>query len=215
MKNLKILTSTILLSSMLCTSSVFAAERKIPLHMEPGTVIQYDSNENMKVLKEGSIDIDIDNEKLNTSNDYKKSKRNEKVNVPEIKPNMTVVYDALGAPIIVGGSSDANVISDSDDDYKSILTRSNHEDQGEVSWYNIWGENTASGSQASDGAAHKAIAFYTTVTVFNEENGWDNTPVRILDRGPYANGRILDMSQESFSRIANTDDGIFYGAIRW
>ncbi|MBN1069329.1 septal ring lytic transglycosylase RlpA family protein [Clostridium botulinum] len=211
MKKIKILTSAILLSSMLCTSSVFAAEKKIPLHMDPGTVIQYDSNENMKVLKEGSID----NENLNTSNDYKKSKRNEKVNVPEIKPNMTVVYDALGAPIIVGGTSDANVISDSDDDYKSTLTRSNHEDQGEVSWYNIWGEDTASGSHSSDGAAHKTIAFYTTVKVFNEENGWENTKVRILDRGPYANGRILDMSKESFSEIANTNDGIFYGAIRW
>ncbi len=211
MKKIKILTSDILLSSMLCTSSVFAAEKKIPLHMDPGTAIQYDSNENMKVLKEGSID----NENLNTSNDYKKSKRNEKVNFPEIKPNMTVVYDALGAPIIVGGTSDANVISDSDDDYKSTLTRSNHEDQGEVSWYNIWGEDTASGSHSNDGASHKTIAFYTTVKVFNEENGWENTKVRILDRGPYANGRILDMSKESFSEIANTNYGIFYGAIRW
>lgn len=207
MKKLK--STIVCLATLLCvtqSTAVFASSnivtaRKIPAHMNPGTVIQYDSNKNMKVLKKGV-----------TKNDVKAAiKDNNAVSseLPNIEANTTVTYDALGTPIVVGGSSESKGIK------SNFKDRSSGSQQGYVSWYDIWSGGTASGSAASDGAAHKTLPFYTSVTVYNENRSWSSTRVRILDRGPYVRGRILDMSQESFSKVANLDDGIFYGEITW
>lgn len=200
--------SILSLVTLLCvTSSVTAfASEKIPSQMNPGTVIQYDSNKEIKVLKEGSTSI---NEK--SAKNYKASN-----NLPEIKPGMTVVYDALGGPIVVGNSvSDTNENLEYDQDNNDIETYS-ADQQGYVSWFDIWAESqTASGSRANNGAAHLKLPFYTNVTVCNEEDNYNSTVVKILDRGPYVSGRILDMSKQSFSKIADLDDGSFYGALYW
>lgn len=207
--------SILSLVTLLCVASsvtAFATE-KIPSHMNPGTVIQYDSNKEMKVLKKGSTST---NEK---SIENAQSIENDKGSndIPEIKDGMTVIYDALGGPVVVG-NSDSNIDknSESNQDDNGIEAYSSNQQQGYVSWYNIWGgSNTASGTRAANGAAHKTIAFYTKVTVCNEEDNYNSTVVQILDRGPYVSGRILDMSKESFSNIANTNDGTFYGALYW
>jgi len=49
-------------------------------------------------------------------------------------------------------------------------------------------------------AAHKELPFNTRVWVENLENG-KNVTVRINDRGPYAKGRIIDLSLEAAKRI--------------
>lgn len=84
---------------------------------------------------------------------------------------------------------------------------------GKVSWYNQTG-GTASGKTAANGAAHKTIAFNTKVTVKNNGNG-KTTKVVILDRGPYVNGRILDMNKSAFAKVAKTSAGLFDGTITW
>ncbi|WP_052661797.1 septal ring lytic transglycosylase RlpA family protein [Anaerocellum danielii] len=66
----------------------------------------------------------------------------------------------------------------------------------------------------SESAAHKSIQFRTKVRVTSLENG-KNTIVKILDRGPYVNGRILDMVKTAFSKIHSTSKGIFRGKIEW
>ena len=192
------------------STTVFASESnsKIPAYMAPGTVIQYDSNKEMKVLKEGNNDF-------KSSKDYKPSS-----NLPEIKPDMTVIYDSLGGPIVSVKKS-ASDLKNTKVSNERITTDSDdsNSQQGEVSSFNIWDElkynGTASGQAAADGAAHQSLPLYTSVTVANEEDNYKSTDVRILDRGPYVKGRILDMAEEAFSDVAPLSKGIFYGALYW
>ena len=56
-------------------------------------------------------------------------------------------------------------------------------------------------------AAHKTLKFGTKLEVTNVKN--DKTViVEVTDRGPFVPGRILDLSQEAFSRIANVSTGV-------
>ncbi|RRD38254.1 septal ring lytic transglycosylase RlpA family protein [Leptotrichia sp. OH3620_COT-345] len=56
-------------------------------------------------------------------------------------------------------------------------------------------------------AAHKTLPFGTRVRVTNVNNG-KSVVVRINNRGPYAKGRIIDLSQAAFSKIASLSKGI-------
>jgi rare lipoprotein A len=55
-------------------------------------------------------------------------------------------------------------------------------------------------------AAHKEWAFDTRVRVTNPDNGKSVT-VRINDRGPYIDGRCIDLSRAAFRAIADLDLG--------
>jgi uncharacterized protein YabE (DUF348 family) len=76
---------------------------------------------------------------------------------------------------------------------------------GKATWY---GE--------ADGltAAHPTLPFGTVVRVTNLANGrWVNVTIR--DRGPYGDGRIIDLSDEAFRRIASLYTGVISVRIRW
>lgn len=71
-------------------------------------------------------------------------------------------------------------------------------ERGEASWYGprFHGRRTASGERYnmhSLTAAHRTLPFGTRVRVRNLENG-ESVEVRINDRGPFARGRIVDLS---------------------
>ncbi|BCJ59333.1 hypothetical protein Jiend_27550 [Micromonospora endophytica] len=55
-------------------------------------------------------------------------------------------------------------------------------------------------------AAHKTLPFNTKVRVTNPANGKSVT-VRINDRGPFIEGRCLDLSRAAFAKIASLDLG--------
>ena len=55
-------------------------------------------------------------------------------------------------------------------------------------------------------AAHKTLPFNTKVRVTNPANGKSVT-VRINDRGPFIDGRCLDLSRAAFAQIASLDAG--------
>jgi rare lipoprotein A len=55
-------------------------------------------------------------------------------------------------------------------------------------------------------AAHKTLPFDTKVRVTNPANGKSVT-VRINDRGPFIDGRCLDLSRAAFASIASLDVG--------
>ncbi len=85
-------------------------------------------------------------------------------------------------------------------------------DQGEASWYGpgFHGKTTANGETYNQNeltAAHRTLPFNTVVRVVNMDNGKSVT-VRINDRGPYAHGRIIDLSKEAAQRIDMIDAGI-------
>lgn len=76
--------------------------------------------------------------------------------------------------------------------------------RGEASWYHADGLT----------AAHRWLPFGTVVRVENVATGaWVNVVIR--DRGPYANGRIIDLSDNAFSRLAPLSKGILTVRIRW
>ena len=86
------------------------------------------------------------------------------------------------------------------------------EDRGVASWY---GESFH-GKQAANGelfdmealtAAHRTLPLGSVVRVVNLVNG-KHIHVRITDRGPYVNGRILDLSRGAAARIGMLAGGL-------
>ena len=56
-------------------------------------------------------------------------------------------------------------------------------------------------------AAHKTLPFGTVVKVRNLQNG-KTIKVRINDRGPYAKGRIIDLSEEAAKKLNMINQGV-------
>lgn len=88
---------------------------------------------------------------------------------------------------------------------------------GVASWYGHphHGRRTASGERFDSfgawTAAHKLLPFHVCVDVENLENGQTVT-VRINDRGPFAKGRVIDLSRRAAERIGLVESGV--GAVR-
>jgi rare lipoprotein A len=85
---------------------------------------------------------------------------------------------------------------------------------GIASIYGFEGDKTAGGSKAANGetlratdmsAAHKSIAFGTRVRVTNLMNGL-SAVVRINDRGPFVNGRIIDLTPSAALALGFTPE---------
>lgn len=55
--------------------------------------------------------------------------------------------------------------------------------------------------------AHPSIPFGTKLAVVNQDNG-KKVVLSVTDRGPYAGGRILDLSHGAFARIASPSQGL-------
>ncbi|SCG79643.1 rare lipoprotein A [Micromonospora echinaurantiaca] len=71
------------------------------------------------------------------------------------------------------------------------------------------GQLTANGENFNPDAltaAHKTLPFNTRVRVTNPDNGKSVT-VRINDRGPFIEGRCIDLSRAAFAEIASLDLG--------
>ena len=74
---------------------------------------------------------------------------------------------------------------------------------GSASWYALDGRKTANGERMNSRAmtaAHRRLPFGTRIKVTNLRNG-RSVIVRINDRGPYARGRILDVSKAAARRL--------------
>ncbi|WP_051434961.1 septal ring lytic transglycosylase RlpA family protein [Microvirga flocculans] len=76
---------------------------------------------------------------------------------------------------------------------------------GRASWYGpgFHGRKTASGETFDTNdltAAHRTLPFGTRVRVVNKRTG-KSVVVRINDRGPYAHGRVIDLSKASAQAI--------------
>lgn len=83
---------------------------------------------------------------------------------------------------------------------------------GKASYYaeKFNGRTTASGEIFSNSlmtAAHKTLPFGTRVRVTNQSNG-NSIEVVINDRGPYVEGRIIDLSSAAFSSLDNLSRGV-------
>jgi len=84
--------------------------------------------------------------------------------------------------------------------------------EGGASYYahKFHGRQTASGEIYNENdmtAAHKTLAFGTTVRVTNLANGKD-VVVRINDRGPFVEGRIIDLSYKAAGKLDMISAGV-------
>lgn len=82
---------------------------------------------------------------------------------------------------------------------------------GVASWYgpNFHGKATANGetfNMNSLTAAHRTLPFNTIVEVRNMDNG-RSVKVRINDRGPYVDDRVIDLSRRAAREIDMEDSG--------
>ena len=90
-------------------------------------------------------------------------------------------------------------------------SKSTHKEVGEASWYGpgFQGKETANGEifdQKDLTAAHPSLPMGTKAKVTNLENG-KKVDVRINDRGPYAGGRVIDLSGAAAKKLDMKEDG--------
>lgn len=91
-------------------------------------------------------------------------------------------------------------------------TPAGYTEEGNASWYG----NPFHGRHAANGeiydmykltAAHRTMPFETMVRVTNLNNG-KSTTVRITDRGPFVDNRIIDLSQAAAREIDSIGPGV-------
>ncbi|MFZ1415110.1 MAG: septal ring lytic transglycosylase RlpA family protein [Defluviicoccus sp.] len=83
--------------------------------------------------------------------------------------------------------------------------------EGTASWYGaaFSGKKTASGERFDPNdltAAHRTLPLGTEVKVTNVENG-KSVEVEVNDRGPYAGGRLIDLSRAAAQKLDMIHDG--------
>ncbi len=91
------------------------------------------------------------------------------------------------------------------------IDKSNNEMIGEASYYadKFVGRKTASGkiyNHSEFTAAHRTLPFGSKVRVYNTRNGKEVT-VTINDRGPFVEGRVIDLSKEAAKTIGILSSG--------
>ncbi len=87
-----------------------------------------------------------------------------------------------------------------------------HEVEGKASWYGeqFHGNQTASGetyNMHEHTAAHRTLPFGTRVRVTRADNG-RSVVVRINDRGPFTDGRVIDLSYAAAAEVGMVNDGV-------
>jgi rare lipoprotein A len=84
--------------------------------------------------------------------------------------------------------------------------------RGEASYYSdkFQGQTTASGDRFSQHkltAASRSLPLGSRVTVTNETNG-RSVDVTVNDRGPYVDGRVIDLSKKAAEKLKMKEDGV-------
>jgi peptidoglycan lytic transglycosylase len=122
---------------------------------------------------------------------------------PAPQPSATLTFTAPPLPVLapkrarsVISRSDAPLPTRAPKEVRSRIAGSTLQQIGRASWYSL-DSPTASGEKMDDDAltaAHNFLPFGTKVHIENIANG-RSVVVRINDRGPFAAGRIIDLSK--------------------
>jgi rare lipoprotein A (peptidoglycan hydrolase) len=79
--------------------------------------------------------------------------------------------------------------------------------EGGASWYELDGSHAGI-------CAHRTLPFGTVLTVTNLGNG-KTIQCTVGDRGPFVEGRILDLFRDDFARLAPLSQGVIRVRITW
>lgn len=85
-------------------------------------------------------------------------------------------------------------------------TPANHQ-EGEASWYDLEGAEAGV-------CAHRTLPFGTVVRVTNLDNG-NAISCTVGDRGPWVEGRIIDLYREDFAKLAPLSKGVIDVRLEW
>jgi rare lipoprotein A len=121
--------------------------------------------------------------------------------------NKSLISGALGAVLLASGLTGLLSASNAFADSPGHRAKS-----GMASYYHdrFHGRRTASGAAYNKNAlsaAHKTLPLGTQVRVTNTRSG-RSVVVRINDRGPYARGRVIDLSRAAASEIGMVGQGV-------
>ncbi|MBV9523765.1 MAG: septal ring lytic transglycosylase RlpA family protein [Alphaproteobacteria bacterium] len=103
----------------------------------------------------------------------------------------------------------------------ATVARTNHDRMyrqiGTASWYGpgFNGRRTASGTRFDRHrltAAHRSLPLGTKARITNLENG-RSVEVTVTDRGPYVDGRVIDLSEKAATLLGMKDTGLATVAI--
>jgi rare lipoprotein A (peptidoglycan hydrolase) len=81
-------------------------------------------------------------------------------------------------------------------------------EQGAASWYR------QPSRFSPNGCAHRTLAYGTTITVTHLGTGAATT-CTVNDRGPYVDGRVIDLDDDVFARLAPLPAGLIPVRITW
>jgi len=113
-------------------------------------------------------------------------------------------FSAMLIPLLLTVSAAAQEVEVTDNPIADIVDETEISG-GMASYYGneLAGNRTASGERfdpAQLTAAHRSLPFGSLVRVTNTSNG-DSVVVRINDRGPFAHGRVIDVSTAAAREI--------------
>ncbi len=120
--------------------------------------------------------------------------------IPDAQPRAEPLHRAANRPYVVLGKS-----------YVPNTTLQSQQQRGVASWYGkkFHGQKTSIGetyNMFAMTAAHPTLALPSYVQVTNTTNG-RSVIVRVTDRGPFLNDRIIDLSYAAAYRLGYVDSG--------
>lgn len=130
---------------------------------------------------------------------------------PPSPPDLSAVDDAIPTaepPSRYGNPSSYEVWGET---YRTLDTSEGYRERGVASWYGtkFHGRRTSSGERYdmyAMTAAHKSLPLPAFVQVKNLQNG-RTAVVKVNDRGPFHEGRIIDLSYAAASKLGVVDAG--------
>lgn len=123
-----------------------------------------------------------------------------------MRTTVVSLFVAFGmAGPLIGAAQSPALAEDKPADGDSVVI------EGEASFYGgkFNGRKTANGETFNENkmtAASKELPLGSTATVTHEETG-KSVDVKINDRGPYVDGRVLDLSKGAAKKLDMIDDG--------
>ena len=120
---------------------------------------------------------------------------------PTIRTAPPLKYDMVADDILPEGMIEGDIAKDAVEDASDLETVG----EGEASYYGheLAGNRTANGERFNPGgltAAHRTLPMGSKLKVTNLNNG-KSVVVRINDRGPFARGRVIDLSRGAAREI--------------
>jgi rare lipoprotein A len=129
----------------------------------------------------------------------------------EIPPDVASIPDAVPHPEPYSSSGNPDSYEVYGDRYAILKDARGYKERGYASWYGkkFHGKRTASGEpydMFKMTAAHKTLPIPCYARVTNLDNG-HSVVVRINDRGPFHEGRIIDLSYTAAVKLGSLDKG--------